>query len=188
MGESMYKKRIWLLLCLAFCPNLSLAEPVTEPMKVEYIDAVKEIIIGCYFELTRIPFASIGWVRIYTQLSGSLKDIDNFQQEYMTGGSFFVVTDNKRVVGMGAIRKIDNETAELRRVYFLKEYRGRGLASAIVKKLLQAAREHGYKKLRLEVDDVQKQQAAVNLYKKCGFYEIPPYKANAAQLSMEAVI
>lgn len=114
------------------------------------------------------------------------KDISNFQSEYLdNNGIFKVLLDGEKIVGAGAIRKIDNEICELKRMWFVPEYRGKGLGKMVADQLLTFAKEQGYKKIRLDVYYPEYQQAAVALYKKLGFYEIPAYNNSTAQLFME---
>jgi putative acetyltransferase len=101
-----------------------------------------------------------------------LDDVDNFQQEYMTaGGLFLVVLDDGRVVGTGAIRRLEQGVAELKRIWLLEPYHGRKIGYRVVSMLLDFARRQGYGLVRLSTS--QQQVRAINFYKRVGFYEIP---------------
>ena len=104
-------------------------------------------------------------------------------------GVFLVMLDGTKVIGMGALQYFNAEICELRRMFFRPEYRGRGLGSKMVTRLLQIAGEFGYKKIRLTVYNPSKQVAAVGLYKKFAFCEIAAYNDNPkVKLSIEKLL
>ncbi len=84
-----------------------------------------------------------------------------------------VVYEGNRVIGGGAIRRYDDETIELKRVFVHTEYQGRGIGSRIVSLLMEWAVELGYKKMVLETGELLTESCAV--YKKLGFQVIPNY-------------
>lgn len=77
--------------------------------------------------------------------------------------------ENEVAVGIGAYKEYDSETAEIKRMYTLPEYRGKGIAKAILTELELWAKEEGYKFAILETGYLQKD--AIGLYQKLG-YEI----------------
>lgn len=106
---------------------------------------------------------------------GRLHDIDEVQRVYFQNrGTFLVITDNEKIIGTGAIRRIDEETCEIKRLWLLFEYQGRGLGYRMLQELLAFAKEAGYRRIRLETDRTY-QSRAYNLYKRVGFYDIPRY-------------
>ncbi|WP_291127974.1 GNAT family N-acetyltransferase [Flavobacterium sp. UBA7682] len=80
-----------------------------------------------------------------------------------------VCYENDLAVGIGAYKEYDSETAEIKRMYTLPEYRGKGIAKAIVTELELWAKEEGYQFAILETGYLQKD--AIGLYQKLG-YEI----------------
>jgi putative acetyltransferase len=116
----------------------------------------------------------------------TMSDIDDVYSHYLdNGGTFLVLLDQERVVGSGAIRRLNDDICELKRMWFLKEYRGRGLANNMVQLLLDFARNAGYKKVRLDLFDEQKQAQALEFYKRIGFYAIAPYNDSFCTVFME---
>lgn len=69
--------------------------------------------------------------------------------------------------------------------YFMPEARGKGIATALMHKLMNCARQFGYTRMLLEVYRPQVQAAAVAFYTKLGFYIIAPYRQSSAQLQMK---
>lgn len=76
-------------------------------------------------------------------------------------------------VGCGAIKAYDNNTMEVKRMFVLKEQRGKKIAGTILNNLEQWAKELSYNKCILETGD--KMPEAIALYRKSGYKQIPNY-------------
>ncbi len=83
----------------------------------------------------------------------------------------FAYNESEEPVGCGAIRQIDELTAEVKRMY-AKE-KGRGIGTKILTYLEAKAQELGYTALRLETRLVN--QRAVEFYENRGYTRIPNY-------------
>ena len=119
---------------------------------------------------------------------GVLEDMDDVQKSYFDDdGTFLVMVNDGEIIGTGAIKKLDVEICELKRLWFLKEYRGKGLGYQMTQELLSFARDKGYQRVRLETDPVAQSQA-LNFYKRLGFYEIPRYSQNQDETALELVL
>jgi len=88
-------------------------------------------------------------------------------------GAFLIVSLEGAPVGCGAVRLIDAETGELKRMYMAPSARGKGLAKQLVASLEAEARTLGAKRLVLETGT--RQHAALALYRRMGFQPIPLY-------------
>ena len=75
--------------------------------------------------------------------------------------------------GCGAIKRYDDETMEVKRMFVMPEFRGKGVARAVLSELEKWARELGYKHCILETG--KRQPEAINLYKSSGYLIIPNY-------------
>ena len=73
----------------------------------------------------------------------------------------------------GAFRPMESEVAEIKRMFVLPEYRGRGYSKAILADLERRARECGYTTVRLETGD--RQPEAIGLYRRAGYRPIPNF-------------
>ena len=121
----------------------------------------------------------------YYESRGTLDDMDSIWQTYFENeGIFLVMTDDEKLIGTGAIRKLDATICELKRVWLLFDYHGKGLGYRMIQELFMFAREKGYQKIRLETDR-DDQRCAYELYKRLGFYEIPRYSDNTEDVAME---
>jgi GNAT superfamily N-acetyltransferase len=88
-------------------------------------------------------------------------------------GAFVVAFVGDAPVGCGAMRRIDPETAELKRMYVVPSARGTGIGRALVDALEREARQIAIRRLVLETG--VRQIAALALYERTGFERIPLY-------------
>jgi GNAT superfamily N-acetyltransferase len=88
-------------------------------------------------------------------------------------GAFLVVYRGEAPVGCGALRLLDAETGELKRMYVSPSERGKGLGRRLVAELEAEARALGIRRLVLETG--VRQLAALALYRATGFQPIPLY-------------
>jgi GNAT superfamily N-acetyltransferase len=79
-------------------------------------------------------------------------------------------------VGCVAIRKIDDDICEMKRLYVKEDFRGKKIGYALVQGIIKNACESGYKKMRLDNHPWMKE--AESLYKLFGFVEIGAYRFN----------
>ena len=115
---------------------------------------------------------------------GELHDVDHYQQDYVEDhGLFLVVLDDGQLIGTGGIKKLEGNTAELKRLWLLEEYHRQKIGYQVVTRLLNFARAQGYKKVRLQTS--QRQERAIRFYAQLGFYEIPSYRKSMDNISME---
>jgi GNAT superfamily N-acetyltransferase len=78
--------------------------------------------------------------------------------------------------GLGGVRHLDTEIAEVKSMYVAPPFRGSGLGRRILARLDQIAREHGCRAVRLDTSDYL--TPAVGLYRSAGYREIPDYNEN----------
>ncbi len=76
-------------------------------------------------------------------------------------------------IACGAIRRYDQNTAEIKRMFVKEEYRGQHFGKTILEELIHNAKERGYQSLLLETGNFLAR--AVALYKSTGFVVIPNY-------------
>lgn len=125
---------------------------------------------------------------VYYESRHELKDMDDIQKDYFdNGGIFLGMFEDGKMICTGAIRRLDAEICELKRLWLLNEYHGRGFGYRMLKELLSIARERGYKRMRLETDPIA-QSRALEFYKRIGFYEIPRYTERMDDIAMEMIL
>ena len=96
------------------------------------------------------------------------------------------MTDDDRIICIGAVRRIDDQICELKRLWLLFEYHGQGLGYRMMQELLSFARAHGYQRMWLETDEAH-QTRAFEFYKRLGFQEIPRY-SDSEDVAMEMIL
>jgi ribosomal protein S18 acetylase RimI-like enzyme len=91
-------------------------------------------------------------------------------------------------VGCVALRKLEDDICEMKRLYLQPGLRGQGIGRRLTDAIIQDARGIGYEKMRL--DSLASLQEATALYRSLGFVEIPPYRFNplSGAVFMELVL
>jgi GNAT superfamily N-acetyltransferase len=90
-------------------------------------------------------------------------------------GCFLVATVDGQPAGCGGWRSLasDVSVAEIKRMYVVPEFRGRGVARAILAMLEETARAAGKKRMALETGTAQPE--AIALYERCGYERITDF-------------
>ena len=93
-------------------------------------------------------------------------------QQVVTGdGAFLVAYLDDMAVGCGAVRRLDEATAEIKRMYVDPSVRGRGIGRALVEALECEARLVGVRRIVLETGT--RLAPAIKLYEAMGYAHIP---------------
>src|SRR6267378_8435046 len=77
--------------------------------------------------------------------------------------------------GCVALRPLDADTAEMKRLYVRLAYRGQGLGRALAEAAIAAARQTGCR--RMVLDTLPIMSEAIALYRSLDFKEVAPYLA-----------
>ncbi len=96
--------------------------------------------------------------------------IDKFQPPH---GRLMLAFHDTKPCGIGCLKRIDADIGEIKRMYVDPTFRRIGAGRALLRSLLDAAKEAGYAKVRL--DSPKFMEAAHALYRSAGFKDIPVY-------------
>jgi len=105
------------------------------------------------------------------------RELESLPGEYSRPeGELLIALDGERVVGCVAVRRIDQDICEMKRLFVRPEYRGEGIGRKLAEKIIDSARDLGYGLMRL--DTLDRLTEAMGLYRSLGFREIGPYYKN----------
>jgi putative acetyltransferase len=107
---------------------------------------------------------------------GTDRDISDIETHYLKRGGVFEIIEDAggNLLGTCGLYPLDDETIELRKMYFAKELRGRGYGKKLLERMIETARALGYKQIHLETNSALKE--AIALYKKYGFAPVEEEK------------
>ncbi|WP_225726618.1 MULTISPECIES: GNAT family N-acetyltransferase [unclassified Nocardia] len=99
-------------------------------------------------------------------------DLDALRKPEIT---FWSAWEGSELVGCGALKELDPTHGELKSMRTATAARGRGIASILLRHLIDQARERGYTRLSLETGTQPYFAPARRLYARNGFAECPPF-------------
>lgn len=96
-------------------------------------------------------------------------------------GRLLLAEYDSQPAGCVALHKLtlpgEDGLCEMKRLYLRPQFRGKGAGRALADRIITEARQIGYRRMRLDtVEPVMKD--AVAMYRRIGFREIAPYRAN----------
>jgi GNAT superfamily N-acetyltransferase len=112
-------------------------------------------------------------VHPHNPLEAVQEDIYNIAKFLPPNGRLILALIDDKACGIGCLKSINDEIGEIKRMYVDPSFRKIGAGRAILQSLLDAAKETGYKKVRLDSPKFMK--AAHSLYRSFGFNDISVY-------------
>jgi putative acetyltransferase len=116
-----------------------------------------------------------GLVTSYFDDAAWQAELDGLPGEYAAteGGALLLVWDDSQALGSVALRQLDAEFCEMKRMYVDEPGRGRGVGRALGEAVVERARDLGYSAMYL--DTSVEQHEAIGLYRSLGFEECEAY-------------
>ena len=91
-------------------------------------------------------------------------------------GGFVVLEEGGRAIAGGGVRRLDDRTCEIKRMYVAPKARGRGAGTALLAALEALARDLGDAVARL--DTGARQPGAQRMYERAGYAAVADYNGN----------
>lgn len=97
-------------------------------------------------------------------------DLEDIAASYTRkGGLFLGAFDQGKLVGTGAVWPLAEHKCELKRMWLLPEYWGRGIGYALIQRIFAHAHKQGWRCIYLCTD--REQERAINFYHQVGFLD-----------------
>jgi len=101
-------------------------------------------------------------------------ELDNLPGKYAEpGGKLLLALYNNKPAGCVALKKLDDESCEMKRMFVYPKYHGKRIGYMLAKAIIDEAKSIGYKSMKL--DTSLRQVEAQKLYEGFGFKRIEAY-------------
>jgi ribosomal protein S18 acetylase RimI-like enzyme len=88
-------------------------------------------------------------------------------------GCILIALYDSEPAGCVALRRIEGDISEMKRLYVRAAFRGKGIGRALASAVVEEARKRGYRLMRLDTLPIMGK--AIAIYESLGFEDIPPY-------------
>lgn len=103
------------------------------------------------------------------------KEVNGLPGEYaLPRGRLLLAMFESKVAGCVALKRINDEVCEMKRLYVRSEFRGKGIGKRLTTDVMEQARLIGYRQMRL--DTLPSMKEAIALYRSLGFEIIAPFR------------
>ena len=118
------------------------------------------------------------WLGINLCFQNFEKELAELPGQYVPpAGRLFLAFAGDQLSGCVALRGLGDGACEIKRLYVRPHYRGKGLGRELTQAVIDAAREIGYERMRLDTLP-GKMDRAIAMYRAMGFREIEAYYHN----------
>lgn len=140
--------------------------------------SISEAQTAKHFDQARTLFREYEiWLGVDLCFQGFEQELAGLPGKYAAPqGCILLANEDATAIGCVAVRPINDNVCEMKRLYVQPEFRNRGLGNKLVRLIIDKAREVGFERMRL--DTLNTLEEAMHLYEKYGFKEIEPYYNN----------
>jgi putative acetyltransferase len=118
------------------------------------------------------------WLGLDLCFQGFEQELADLPGKYVEPyGRLLLAYSDGKLAGCIAMRKLDECTCEMKRLFVGEGFRGQKIGVQLIEKVIEEARKENYKTMRLDTFP-PKMSKAVSLYESHGFRPIPPYCDN----------
>lgn len=123
-------------------------------------------------KLFRAYADSLGFSLCFENFDGELASLPGIYAP--PKGALLLARKGDKAIGCVGMRPLDDQTGEMKRLYLDQAARGLGVGRRLCEALITAAKQAGYRRMRLDTVP-GKMDSAITLYRALGFRTIPPY-------------
>lgn len=137
----------------------------------------QEELVPLFTEYTKMLVETDQCLAPYLVMQNYEQELADLKSKYAPPeGRLYLALWDGASAGCIALRRMDAQCGELKRLYVRPEFRGHGIGTAMIRQILSDARAIGYRHVLLDTLPVM--HSAVRLYREAGFYDIPCYNDN----------
>lgn len=154
-------------------------------MSLELIPAYDraEEILSLFTEYTHMLVSHDPSFQIYLDIQHYADEIRDLQAKYgQPDGRLYLALWEGEAAGCIALRKLDEQRCEMKRLYVRPAFRGHRIGDALVDRIIRDAKAIGYRYMLL--DTLPFLESAIHMYQKRGFYEIPCYNDSPVETTI----
>jgi ribosomal protein S18 acetylase RimI-like enzyme len=134
-----------------------------------------------YSQARKLLRAYAGGMDVDLEVDGFSAELQSLSTIYrLPQGAFLVAKKGKDYVGCVGWRHYEPGIAEVKRMFVLPQYAGRGIGRVLIEQLIESVRSHNVTRLRLEV--LTSSLSAIALYRNIGFKDIEHYRLSLSGL------
>lgn len=131
-------------------------------------------LLSLFTEYTRMLVSHDPSFQRYLDIQHYADEIRDLEAKYgRPEGRLYLALWEGEAAGCIALRKLDEQRCEMKRLYVRPAFRGHRIGDALVDRVIQDAKAIGYRHMLL--DTLPFLESAIHMYRKRGFYEIPGY-------------
>ena len=140
-------------------------------------------ILSLFTEYTRMLVSHDPSFQIYLDIQHYEDEIRHLEAKYgWPEGRLYLALWEGEAAGCIALRKLDEQRCEMKRLYVRPAFRGHRIGDALVDRIIQDAKAIGYRYMLL--DTLPFLESAIHMYQKRGFYEIPCYNDSPVETTI----
>ena len=128
-------------------------------------------------EIRKLFIEYADWLGVDLSFQGFDEELTSLPGDYgEPHGALFLCMRGREAAGCVAIRPLDGDVCEMKRLWVRPRFRGQSLGLRLASASIDAAHRLGFRTMRLDTLDWMSD--ALRLYRSLGFHEIPPYYDN----------